>query len=219
LVQSEPIGYPSEAKARRIEGTVEVLAKVDARGDVQDARVLYGPDDLRKGVLQSILNWRFTPEWAGSVREIAVIFRLGAGPQTAPLHVEPDGPAPPDSGVGFGLNSAPPPPVPAPIPPGSGVPRIRVDGAEQQRNLVSQIPHPVYPPLARSARVQGRVRFQAVIGVDGHVQDPQLLSGPPLLVRAALDSVQHWIYKPTLVDGKPVEVITTIDVDFTLADQ
>jgi TonB family protein len=100
----------------------------------------------------------------------------------------------------------------------SGVPPLRVDAAAQREKLVNQRPYPVYPPLAKAAWVQGVVSFQAVIGVDGHVHNLMLLSGPPLLVRAALDSVQQWVYQPTLVDGIPVEVITTIDVRFTLAD-
>jgi protein TonB len=83
---------------------------------------------------------------------------------------------------------------------------------------VSQ-PKPVYPPLAKAARVQGTVSFQAVIGTDGTVRNLQLISGPPLLVQAAMMAVQQWVYEPTLLNGKPVEVITTIDVNFTLQDQ
>ncbi len=83
--------------------------------------------------------------------------------------------------------------------------------------IVSQ-PPPVYPPLAKAARVQGTIRFDATIGTDGTVRNLQLLSGPPLLVQAAMTSVQQWVYEPTLLNGKPVEVITTIDVTFTLAE-
>jgi len=101
----------------------------------------------------------------------------------------------------------------------AGVPQLRVDREAQREKLVSQQPYPVYPPLARAARVQGVVTFQALIGVEGHVHSVQLVSGPPLLVRAARDSVQQWVYQPTLVDGTPAEVITTVDVNFTLAAQ
>jgi len=86
----------------------------------------------------------------------------------------------------------------------------------QQANLIKQ-PKPVYPPLAKAARVQGTVKFQATISKDGTIENLQLLSGPPLLVQAAMQAVQQWQYKPTLLNGDPVEVITTIDVNFTLS--
>jgi periplasmic protein TonB len=85
-------------------------------------------------------------------------------------------------------------------------------------NLVSQAPHPVYPPLAKAAHVQGTVTFAATIGKDGTVQNLQLVSGPPLLVQAAMQSVNQWVYRPTIVDGNPVAVTTTIEVNFTLAE-
>ncbi len=58
--------------------------------------------------------------------------------------------------------------------------------------------------------------MQVVLGKDGTVQDVKALSGHPLLVKAALDAVRNWVYEPTLLNGEPVEVKTTIDVNFTL---
>ena len=82
-------------------------------------------------------------------------------------------------------------------------------------NLIRQ-PKPAYPPLARSARIQGTVRFTAVIAKDGTIQNLQLVSGHPLLVQSAQDAVKQWLYKPTMLNGEAVEVITQIDVNFTL---
>ena len=82
-------------------------------------------------------------------------------------------------------------------------------------NAISQTP-PEYPPLAQAARVQGDVQFDATIGKDGTVQNLHLLSGPPLLIQAAMQAVQHWTYKPTLLNNQPVDVNTTITVNFTL---
>ena len=79
-------------------------------------------------------------------------------------------------------------------------------------------PQPVYPPLAKNARIQGVVKLQAVIDTDGSIAYLRLISGHPLLVNAAMDAVQHWRYEPTLVDGKAVTVLTEIDVNFTLQD-
>jgi periplasmic protein TonB len=76
---------------------------------------------------------------------------------------------------------------------------------------------PPITPLAKQARIQGTVRFTAVIGKDGTIQNLQLVNGHPLLVQAAQDAVKQWLYKPTLLNGEPVEVITTIDVNFTLS--
>jgi protein TonB len=74
----------------------------------------------------------------------------------------------------------------------------------------------VYPPLARQTRISGTVRLHAIIGKDGSVQQLEVLSGHPLLVQAALDAVRQWRYRPTLLNGEPVEVDTTIDVIFSL---
>jgi protein TonB len=75
---------------------------------------------------------------------------------------------------------------------------------------------PVYPPLARQARIQGVVRFNVTIGKDGHVSNITLVSGHPLLVAAAKEALQQWIYRPTLLNGDPVEVTATVDVPFLL---
>ena len=93
--------------------------------------------------------------------------------------------------------------------------RIRVGGNVQAANLVRKV-QPVYPMSAKEARVQGMVRFTAIIGHAGNVQHLQLMSGHPLLVDAAREAVSQWVYKPTLLNGSPVEVVTQIDVNFTL---
>ena len=103
-----------------------------------------------------------------------------------------------------------------PPPPKEGPKRIRVGGQVQAARVVSQ-PRPVYPPLAKQARIQGVVSLQAIIAKDGSVQELQVLSGHPLLVQSAQDAVRQWRYQPTLLNGEPVEVVTTIDVVFTLS--
>ena len=85
----------------------------------------------------------------------------------------------------------------------------------QAANLIKKVV-PVYPLLARSAGIQGMVKFTALIGKDGKIQNVKLISGPPPLVDAASDAVKRWIYRPTLLNGQPVEVITQINVNFTI---
>jgi TonB family protein len=113
------------------------------------------------------------------------------------------------------LVEAPPPPPP-PRPPNNAVTRIRVGGGVQQENLIHKI-DPVYPPLAYQARIQGTVRFTAIIGRDGRIENLQLVSGHPLLVEAAREAVSQWEYRPTLLNGSRVEVVTQVDVNFTLS--
>jgi protein TonB len=71
--------------------------------------------------------------------------------------------------------------------------------------------------LAKQARIQGSVKLQATISKDGSVENLQVVSGHPLLVPAAIQAVRQWKYKPTVLNGEPVEVITEIDVNFTLS--
>lgn len=107
-----------------------------------------------------------------------------------------------------GGNLPPPPPKEQPQ-------RIRVGGDVQQAQIIHQI-RPVYPPLARQARIQGTVRLQAIIAKDGSIIQLEVIQGHPLLVQAATDAVKQWRYRPTLLNNEPVEVVTTIDVVFML---
>lgn len=75
---------------------------------------------------------------------------------------------------------------------------------------------PVYPEIARDARVQGVVILEAMIGVDGRVTQARVLRSVPLLDQAAVNAVQSWEYTPTLLNGQPVPVIMTVTVQFQL---
>jgi protein TonB len=108
---------------------------------------------------------------------------------------------------------APAPPPPAPVIKSSGP--VRIGGGVQAGNLIHEV-RPVYPRLAQQTRVQGVVVLEAVIARDGSVKGLRLISGHPLLNQAAVDAVQQWLYRPTLLNGDPVEVATTITVTFTL---
>jgi protein TonB len=118
-------------------------------------------------------------------------------------------------GLPTGIVVQPPPQAVKAAPPSPAAP-VHVGGDVQAGKLLFG-PKPAYPPLAKTTRTQGTVRIQAVIGRDGAVKNLQLISGPPLLVAVAMEAVQQWRYKPTLLNGEPVEVITVIDVNFTLS--
>ena len=264
LMHRLPVPYPLDAMSKGVQGTVVVQVKLNADGEVADASILSGPDELRKPVIQSVLAWHFGKEVAGSTRTVNIDFKL----PDAPVRVERRPAQPPavftartvknvevlgtsdearqqllaqlpvhageqlDSTKFAELNNA----VNAFDPhfavtlaitpdggttvrilaPGSAPQRIRVGGNVQAAMLL-QKPAPVYPPDAKAAGIQGKVQLSAVIGPDGHMQELTVLEGDATLAKAAQDAVWQWVYKPTLLNGNPVSVQTTIDVNFTLA--
>src|SRR5215469_9372096 len=111
---------------------------------------------------------------------------------------------------GIGTGAAPPPP-PRPATPS----RIKVGGAVQAASLVNQV-KPEYPPIAQSAHVSGTVVLHAIIAKDGAVEKLQYVSGPPLLMASAMSAVKEWKYRPTMLNGQPVEVDTTVQVVFSM---
>ncbi len=271
-------------------GTVIIDASVNAKGEVTDARVVSGPDELRKPALQSVLQWHYStisalppairvtikydplPVSSSPVRVVpaapmpppgAVIKQiriLGASPETERdvrqrLTIHDGDPATTESyrkiletareidehfTGGFSAitrdgrdeitvtlmlgpgNMAAPAVLPAPVPSSTtndGNPatpqRVRVGGNVQQANLIRKVT-PAYPPDAKQARIQGIVKLNATINRDGTIQALDVISGHPMLVDAAVEAVKQWQYKPTLLNGNPVEVLTQIDVNFTL---
>jgi len=150
--------------------------------------------------------------------------RADAAPLTVPdgiapeTHIEPVADAPPvDVGVislgdcNCRTEVAPPPPPPPPPPPTVR----RVGGDIRPPQKVTDVA-PVYPPLARAARVEGIVILEAVIGEDGGVRDVRVLRSVQLLDEAAMEAVRQWRFTPTLLNGEPVPVVMTITVAFKL---
>ncbi len=118
--------------------------------------------------------------------------------------------------IGGIISSTPLAPPPPPPPKAEAPKRIRVGGQVQQARLLSQ-PKPIYPPLAKQARIQGVVRLEAIISKQGTIDQLKVVSGHPLLVQSALEAVRQWRYQPTYLNNEAVEVSTTIDVNFTLS--
>jgi protein TonB len=110
----------------------------------------------------------------------------------------------------------PPPPAPIPPPPPPPAPPQRIGGDVAAANLDHQV-KPQYPPLARAARVQDYVILQAVISKTGTIEDLKVLRGHPLLNEAAMEAVRQWRYRPQTLNGLPIEVVTTITVNFSFS--
>lgn len=279
LMHRSPVAYPPDVIAKGIQGTVVVQVKLNATGEVTDATVVSGPDQLRKAVMQSVLDWHFSGEVANSTRTINIDFALPEGAQAsaaaaqhsvvtiAPTQLPREGRTLTVSAIDVqGLSEEARTQLLASLPihtgdtmdndastrtlaaiksfdshlsmsvtgadgaatirimPMTAQPatpsKIRVGGNVQAAMLISQV-RPVYPPDAKAAGIQGTVRLQAVIGPDGHMQDLTVIdpdSTPSALATAAMQAVWQWVYKPTLLNGQPVSVQTTIDVNFTLAN-
>jgi periplasmic protein TonB len=92
-------------------------------------------------------------------------------------------------------------------------PRISV---MMQGNLIDRV-QPSYPSIAKAAHIQGSVVLRAVISREGTIQNLQVISGHPMLVRAAMEAVKQWRYRPYVLNDQPVEVETQITVNFVLA--
>jgi len=148
-------------------------------------------------------------------RDIAAINETVAPPQAGPV-----GPYVP-GGTGTGdprgiLGSVGTELVPVLPPPPAVVthpPRI---SHMMEGNLIRRV-QPVYPQLAKAGRIQGRVVLAAVISRAGTIEDLRVVEGHPMLVRAAIEAVSQWRYKPYILNNDPVEVETQITVNFSLS--
>ncbi len=111
--------------------------------------------------------------------------------------------------------AVPPPALPQPSTKTTATGPVKVGGDVESAKLLFG-PHPAYPALAITVHSQGVVRLEAIIAANGTIRNLRILSGPPLLVTAARDAVMQWRYQPTLLNGVAVEVVTEIEVNFTL---
>jgi len=299
------VPYPDGARRAKIEGTVLVEAMVDGTGNVVDAHVLSGPNELRRAALQSVLQWHFASDTGANTRQVRINFKLPAETPEAvttivngqPATVRVDAPRKGVSGgvTGGVIGGVPPSPMVgktlqllringltddaknrlmARLPvhegdilgsdsfdrlakavrdydehlnvnmmrvdregnmafvisaPGAnvtpsaaeqaGMPGRIVVGGNVQAAMLEAQATPVYPPLAKQARISGVVKFAVIIARDGTMADIKVISGHPLLIPAALEAVKTWRYKPTTLNGVAVEVSTQIDVNFTLSDE
>lgn len=120
-------------------------------------------------------------------------------------------PASPSDAAPLSLPVTNPPPPPRPNPT-----RIRVGGNVAAANLIHSV-QPTYPPGALSQHITGTVLLHVILATDGSVQTIDVVSGPDALRQAAVDAVKRWRYRPTLLNGKPIEVDTTIQVIFNIS--
>jgi protein TonB len=136
--------------------------------------------------------------------------RVFSGPGDAPVIADPQSiPGSPEGTFDSNrVATAPATPVANPRP-------IRVSSGVLAARRIHTV-QPEYPTIARMIHLAGTVQLRAIIATDGSVRNLEVVSGNPILAKAAVDAVRQWRYQPTLLSGKPVEVETVITVQFRM---
>lgn len=195
VVSQVPPVYPPDAKVKGIQGTVVLKAVISKSGDVEQLAVVSGPTELQVSALDAVKQWKYKP------------YLLNGQPVQVETTI--------NVNYTFSDPSALPPSVPGESRQ-AGKP-VRVSAGVMAGQAIVQVP-PVYPADAKAAGVQGTVVLHAVVSRDGEIEDLQVVSGPGELAGSAVDAVRQWKYKPYLLNGEPVEVETTVNVNYTLAE-
>ena len=207
LIYKRDPEYPRLAEQMGQHGTVEMVATIGTDGKVKGVKVLKGPPMLGRAAADAVMQWIYKPAMQDGV------------PVESEAEVE----------LNFGQGQGSPVATPEP-PGGSGnvsPPAARKEQAAQTGDTAAKppAPHlsqaalvykrdPEYPKEAQRAGQHGIVELVATIGVDGKVKGLKVVSGPPLLQNAAKDAVMQWVYKPTMLNGVPVENETHISISF-----
>lgn len=224
--------YPELAKRAGVEQVVILDVLIDEAGNVADVRILRGHPLLDKAAIDAVRQWRYAPTLlngqAVPVRaSVEVSFKLNSGfvsPSDAPkpARVTAIGGATGGviggmpGGVAGGILGGVPPAPPPPPPQQAGGAPIRVGGNVQESKLIKRV-DPVYPPLAKQARVEQTVMLEVGVNEQGFVSTVRVIRGHPLLDQAAIDAVKQWVYSPTYMNGAAVPVVATVTVVFSLS--
>lgn len=195
LVRKVAPEYPTMASAAKMQGDVNLIVTIGTDGRVTDVGGVQGPPLLTRSAADAVRQWVFAPVLRNG-NPIVARTRV-----TVPFRIEGEAalPAAPAAQA-----TEPQPTMPS---------RIRVGGNVQRVKLLSAV-DAVYPQAARDAGIEGTVLLQVVIDKEGKVESTQVLDGHPLLAAEAQQAVMQWVYSPTLLNGIPVEVATTVSVPF-----
>jgi protein TonB len=199
LLVAIPLIYPSALPRIMNISMLEAPAPVEeTRPVVRQEHPSASPTEMPRGVLQAP-SFIPTKPW---------IPGRGEDPGIAPISLDGGGPGLGSADNPFGGHRAQPV-VQQVVKPRS------ISSGVMEGMLINRV-LPVYPAPARAMRIAGRVELQATISRDGTIDNLRVVDGPALLRAAALEAVRQWRYRPYLLNGEPVEVETTINVDFRL---
>ncbi len=208
LIDKVDPAYPPLARQARIQGTVRLMASIGADGRITHLQVISGHPLLVPATLEAVKQWVYSPVASVESFVVDVPFSLPPRNESTPQGVM--------GGVAGGVAGGVKGGVLGGIigsTPANGRAFIQVGENVQAAKLISKV-EPVYPPLAKAAGIEGTAVLDVTIGEDGHVQSVRNKDGHPLLVAAAIEAVRQWVYNPTLLNGNPVVVMTTVSVTF-----
>lgn len=194
-VSKVPPTYPPIARAAHIEGRVVLRAIIGTDGTVKSLDVISGPEMLRTSAREAVSQWTYRP------------FLLKGKPMVVDTTIT----------VNYQIEKETPPAVPETqenVPIANGPARIQAGVMAGQ--ILTKV-NPIYPPDARAAHVEGTVIMHAIIGKEGTIRNPSVVSGPEMLRDSAIEAVRQWTYRPYLLNGEPVEVDTTITVNYLMS--
>ncbi|MFZ0806438.1 MAG: energy transducer TonB [Candidatus Sulfotelmatobacter sp.] len=228
LLQSkvDPV-CPPLARQARIQGIVILKINVSKTGDVDHVELVSGHPLLAPAAIEAVKQWKYKPFLLNGYPleveiQVQVNFTLADNPPAQSAAANPPGTGPgevpggvPGTNVGGGMSgvivsTAPNDAV-------GTVQRVRISSGVAAGLLLHKV-NPIYPPDARDQRIQGTVVLKAIIDQQGNIAHIELISGHPLLAASAIEAVKQWQYRPYLLNQKPVEVETQIQVNFTLAN-
>ncbi|MGB8523381.1 MAG: energy transducer TonB [Candidatus Acidiferrales bacterium] len=197
--------YPAAAKEQHIEGTLLLHAIIGKDGTLQNLTYVSGPPILMSSAMEAVKQWQYKPTLLNGEpvevdTTISVVYALGGKTLKDVMESAPP-PSPGDTSQ--------------PDASASTLGHTHIGATVAAAQLIHQVA-PVYPPIAKTAHISGTVVLHVIIAQDGTIKDLQYVSGPPLLMKSAMDAVREWVYRPTLVNDNPVEVDTTVSVVYTL---
>jgi TonB family protein len=207
--------YPELAKRAHIDGVVTLQVDINEDGTVTAVRVLDGHPLLQQAAIDAVKQWRYSTtllngEPVPVQTTVNVEFKLSGVEFVQPTTT------PAVTGMISGITGGASPQSANPAPPSPRGTPVRVGGAVQESKIISKV-DPVYPPLAKQARVEATVILEVTVNEQGEVASVRVLQSHPLLEQAAIDAVKQWRYSPTLLNGVAVPVVATVTVEFSLS--
>ena len=190
--------YPDAAVRKGIQGRVVVVVVIDEKGKVVEATVDHGDPLLADAAVRAVKKTEFEPPTQDGkpVRVRIRVYRDFAFRENVKDYAQSE-------------------PTPWLSEPSTTEKTVRVSSGVAAGKLVHQV-LPTYPPDAKHLEIQGTVVLHAVIDKDGMIRNLAVVAGAPQLIPAAVGAVEQWRYRPYYLQGEPVSVDTTINVNFEL---
>lgn|SRR5215472_4692235 len=210
ILKSQKADYPLEAVEKELQGEVWLKLHISETGDVESTEIISGEAILAEAAIHAAQKWKFKP-FIRNGRPVKVSTQLPFDfafqnniKVLAPAEVAMSGVVSPtpDGAGSWGAAGAP-------------SKKVRLSQGALEGSVIYRV-EPVYPLAAKRIHLQGEVVLQAIIGKDGRIHDLKLQSGQPALAQAAIGAVQQWRYRPYRLNGDPVEVETTVRIQFRM---